>query len=178
MAAGKKGDSFIGTSAFMLVNVDRDAEEPVDFYQLNLGYFLSDKDVLSLELITWKYYAPLGAGIFPTDDKKYPGSVKGLGPGLAYQRFLWGEMYLALHATWFSQEYMSSTDVKIGTGEQLFMTVRAGYHFQFGKSFFLQPSIAVTSWPINRGLPPTFQEKEDGTSKYTVEPGLHLGFLF
>lgn len=178
MAAGKKGERFIGTSAFMLVNVDRDPVEPIDFYQLNLGYYLSDKDTLSIEIITWKYYHPLGEGISPSDDKKYPGYVKGLGPGLAYQRFLWGDMYAALHATWLKQEYFSAANVKIGTGEQLFMTLRAGYHFQFGKTFFLEPSFAVTSWPINTGLPPSFQEKEDGSPKFTVEPGLHLGFLF
>ncbi len=57
MAAGKRGDRFIGTSAFMLVNVDRDKDEPIDFYQLNLGYHLTNKDVLSIEIITWKYYA-------------------------------------------------------------------------------------------------------------------------
>lgn len=178
MAAGKKGDRFIGTSAFTLVNINRDENEPVDFYQLNLGYYLTDKDVLSIEVITWKYYHPLGYGIFPSDDQKYPGSVKGLGPGLAYQRFLWGQMYVALHATWLKQEYSTPANVKIGTGEQLFVAYRAGYHFQIGNTFFLQPSVAVTSWPINTGLPPSFQQKEDGASKFTVEPGLHLGFLF
>ncbi len=69
-------------------------------------------------------------------------------------------------------------NVKAGTGEQLFMMWRVGYHFQFVKSFFLEPSFAVTTWPINNGLPPSFQEKEDSAPKYAVEPGLHLGFLF
>ena len=178
MAGGKAGDRFVGTSAFMLVNVDRDDEKPIDFYQINFGYYLSDKDSLSIEIITWKYYHPLGEGMFPRDEKEYPGSVKGLGPGLAYQRYLWGDLYTAIHATWLKQDYLSEANVNIGTGEQLFIALRAGYHFQFGKSFFVEPSFAVTSWPLNTGLPLSFLEKENGSPKYTVEPGLHLGFLF
>lgn len=178
IAAGKKGDNFIGTSAFMLVNVDRDEVEPIDFYQLNFGYYLTDKDVLSIELITWKYYAPLGEGGWASADRKYPGYAKGQGPGLAYQRFLGDNVYAAVHAIWLKQEYSTLTNIEVGTGEQLFMMWRVGYHFQFGKSFFLEPSFTVTTWPINTGLPPSFQEKEDGAPKFAVEPGLHLGFLF
>lgn len=178
MASGKKGDLFIGTSAFILVNVDRDENQPIDFYQINLGYYLSDKDTLTIELITWKYYHPLGEGMFPSKEKEYPGYVKGLGPGLAYQRFLWGGMYMAFHGLWLKQEYFSSENVQLGTGEQLFLMLRAGYHFKLGNSFFIEPSATLTSWPINTGLPQSFQEKEKDSPKYTIEPGLNIGFLF
>lgn len=168
---------FIGSSAFMLANLDH-TDEPPHFYQLNLGYQLSQKDVLSLELITWTYYAPLGYGVLTTDTPKYPGSVKGVGPGLAYQRFLWRGLYAALHASWMKQEYRDVNKKKLAEGEQLFMTVRLGYHIEFGGHFFIEPSIALTSWPIQRGLPATFQEKENAAPKLAGEPGLHLGLIF
>lgn len=169
---------FVGSSAFVLFNLDRDTDEPPDFYQLNIGYQISKKDTVSLELITWTYYAPHGYLYSKASDKKYPGSVKGMGPGLAYQRFIWRDLYVALHAAWMKQEYRDSIKQKLAEGEQLFMAFRLGYHIEFGKNFFVEPSMAVTSWPIQRHLPASFKEKEDGAPKFTAEPGLHFGVIF
>lgn len=50
----KNKSYFIGSSAFMLKNLVPD-EKP-NFIQLNLGYRISNKDVISLELKTWRYF--------------------------------------------------------------------------------------------------------------------------
>ena len=51
---------FIGTSAFMLANLNPEEKDPPHFYQLNFGYRLTGKDVVSAELITWRYNGPIG----------------------------------------------------------------------------------------------------------------------
>ena len=45
---------FIVSSLFTLSNLIPDKNSP-DFYQLNLGYHITGKDVISLELKTGKY---------------------------------------------------------------------------------------------------------------------------
>jgi hypothetical protein len=173
---------FVGTSAFMLVNLVPDLEEPPRFAQLNVGYQISKKDTISAELITWRYYGPLGIPATDTAAKKvdkFPGDVTSLGMGLAYQRFLWGGLYSALHAVWFDQSYRSTEGAKLGSGKQLFMTARLGYHFSFASdALFIEPSLAVTHWPIDTNLPASFQQKEDKWPKYAFEPGLHVGYVF
>jgi hypothetical protein len=50
---------FVGSSLFMLANL-LPLSNPPAFYQLNYGYRLTPKDVVSIEAITWTYKAPLG----------------------------------------------------------------------------------------------------------------------
>jgi len=58
--------------------------------------------------------------------------------------------------------------------------VQLGYHFQFFKNrFFLEPSVAMTHWPINTNVPESFERVESKWSNYFLfEPGLHFGFKF
>lgn len=44
---------FVGSTFFMLGNLS--PKNKPDFVQLNLGYRITRKDVVSLELKTWKY---------------------------------------------------------------------------------------------------------------------------
>ncbi|HRK06604.1 MAG TPA: hypothetical protein PLZ57_02445 [Pseudobdellovibrionaceae bacterium] len=181
-AEPKAGSYFLGTSAFMLANLDRETTEPPRFAQLNLGYYLTSRDSISLELITWRYYAPHGAlWDATTAADKFPGHVTSHGAGLAYQRFLGSSsnFYLALHATWFRQEYRNNIKELSEWGQQLFVTLRAGYRIEVASGrLFIEPSLAVTHWPIESGMPADFQAQEDKWRKFQVEPGAHLGFTF
>ena len=49
---------FIGSTLFMLGNLA--PKNRPDFVQLNYGYRITGRDVISLELKTWKYAWPLG----------------------------------------------------------------------------------------------------------------------
>ena len=49
---------FTGSTFFMLENF-ASSNKP-DFVEINLGYRLTPKDVISIELKTWKYAWPLG----------------------------------------------------------------------------------------------------------------------
>lgn len=171
---------FIGSTLFMLANLVDDPEPP-NYYQLNLGYRITPKDVVSLEIITWNYYEPLGV---PHGQKKtatnFPGKVQAFGAGFAYKRFLWKRSYAQVHSTAFKQNYLNKENNKIQSGFQLFNTIRLGYQFRFLKNrLFLEPSIGCTFWPVNTNLPASFQVEENKYPKYLLgEPGLHFGFNF
>ena len=165
----------------MLYNLDKNEVDPPRFYQVNFGYQLTKKDVISVEWITWRYYAPLGASYEKMSDAayKFPGYVDAAGFGLAYQRFLWNNVYSAIHAVWLKQKYSDHNGIHLGEGEQLFFQFRLiGYHWAIGSFMFLEPNLAVTHWPINTGLPPSFQTQEDRWGKFQIEPGLHFGLNF
>ncbi len=170
---------FVGSSLFVLVNLVP-LKDPPSFFQLNYGYRVTPRDVVSLEAITWKYYAPLGipwGGSYGAAEEAFPGAVRAYGVGVVYQRFLWKGLYAALHAMPMRQIFFDASGETIGSGFQLFVTLRAGYHVElFSNRFFVEPSIAATYWPINTSLPQTFQQKEDKWPNYFLwEPGAHVG---
>lgn len=174
---------FVSTSAFMLMNLVPSETAP-HFAQLNFGVRLTPKDVLIVEAITWRYHAPLGIQYwdpgYGTPASRFPGHVRDVGVGLAYQRFFWRGLYATLHAVPFLQQYFDLEGERIQDGFQLFVAARAGYHFDFfRKRLFVEPSVAFTSWPINTHLPDDFQALEDGRAKvFLFEPGLHVGVSF
>lgn len=172
---------FIGSTLFVLLTPV--VEPSPQYYQLNYGYRLSAKDVVSFEAITWRYRGPLGRPYGPDYENAasdFPGTVQAFGAGAAYQRFLWEGFYSQIHATAFYQRYVDRSDREIQSGFQLFTTLRFGYHIElFNQRWFIEPSIAFTSWPINTNLPASFQVEEDKWNKYFLfEPGLHFGFNF
>lgn len=170
----------IGSTLFMLANLVDDPEPP-KYYQLNIGYRITTKDVVSLELITWNYYEPLGV---PYNQKasatNFPGRVQAFGAGLTYKRFVFKNTYAQFHSTLLRQNYLDEEDNKIQNGFQLFNTLRAGYQFRlFNNRLFIEPSVAMTFWPVNTNLPESFQTEEDKWKGYFLpEPGIHFGINF
>ena len=174
---------YVGSSAFIFMNLNTNDPNPPDFYQLNFGYRISPKSVLSVEAKTWKYAWPLGIpyGDSKTDpEEKYPGYAREFGIGIVYQRFLWKGAYASIDAANMLVKYMDENNNHIQNGYQLFMTYRLGYHIQFFKNrFFLEPSISMTHWPIRTNVPESFATLENKWPNYFFpEPGLHFGFKF
>ena len=172
---------FIGSTLFIIATPLLSPSP--EYFQLNYGYRITPKDVLSVEAITWAYQAPLGIPYGPDFDQaefNYPGKVKAYGVGLAYKRFIWKGVYAQVHSTALHQDYIDEAGEKIQSGFQLFNTLRVGYHIKlFNNRLFIEPSIAATSWPINTNLPASFQVEEDKWKSYLLfEPGLHFGFNF
>lgn len=174
-------DCFVGSTAFMLMNLDNN-ERP-DFIQLNIGYRISSKDVVSLEVKTWRYFQPLGIPYgksFNDPDEKFPGYIREHGFALAYQRFLWKGLYTGVHVMSAWQSFIDENDNKIDDGFQIFNTYRLGYHIKLFKGkFFIEPSIAVTHRPYHTKMSESFAQFDDKHSKFFFgEPGLHFGFNF
>jgi hypothetical protein len=174
---------FIGSTLWLLGNFIPDDPNPPELIQLHFGYHITPKDVVSVEFKTWRYGWPLGIPFgesFQAPGENYPGHVKAYGIGLVYQRFWWKGVYTSIDAGNMLQKYMDAENNHIQNGYQLFMTYRLGYQFQFFKNrFFIEPSVAITHWPINTNVPESFALVEAKWPKYFLfEPGLHFGFKF
>jgi hypothetical protein len=172
---------FIGSTFVMLGNFL--PENKPDFVQLNFSYRLTNKDVVSLELKTWKYAWSLGIPYGPSfeaPDEKFPGYIREYGFALAYQRFLWKGLYAGVHVMNAWQSFVNEDGNKIDNGFQIFNTYRIGYHVKLFKDrFFIEPSLAVTHRPYHTKMPDSFKQLDDKNSKFFFgEPGLHFGFNF
>lgn len=173
---------YIGSSAFFLGNFAK-VNKP-DFVQLNFGFRLTPKDVVSLELKTWKYAWPLGipayGPYFEAPGEEFPGYIRELGFALVYQRYFWKGLYAGVHVMNSFQRFVTADGQKIDNGFQIFNTYRAGYHFKLFKDrFFIEPSLAITHRPIHTTMPDSFKQVDDKWSKFQFgEPGLHFGYNF
>ncbi|MEL6627244.1 MAG: hypothetical protein AAFQ83_26500 [Bacteroidota bacterium] len=174
---------FIGSTLFMLGNLSP-VNRP-DFVQLNYGYRLTGRDVISLELKTWKYAWPLGIHplfneAYGTAEEAFPGDIREYGFALAYQRFLWRGLYAGAHVMHAWQTFTNENGEKVGNGFQIFNTYRVGYHIKLFKDrFFIEPSIAITHRPFHTEMPAGFKILDDKWSKFLFgEPGFHFGFKF
>ena len=173
---------FVGSSLFLLGNLSP-VEKP-DFFQLNFGYRITGKDVVSLELITWKYAWPLGINpllskSYGKAEEKYPGYIREYGIALAYQRYFWKGLYAAIHVMPMLQTFVNANGNKVDNGFHIFNTNRMGYHVKLFKDrLFIEPSIGIAGRPYHTKMPDGFKQKDDKWSKYTPELGLHFGFNF
>ena len=173
---------FVGSTLFVLSNLISDHNSP-DFAQVNFGYRITPKNAVSIELKTWKSAWPLGipyGDSFEAPAEKYPGHVRDFGIAVVYQRFWWKGAYTAIHAMNTLQEYTDEDNKKIQNGYMLFMTYRLGYHVQLFKNrFFIEPSVAMTHWPVKTNVPESFARLDSKWPSYFLfEPGLHFGVKF
>lgn len=173
---------FVGSTLFLLGNFAK--VNPPGFAQLNVGYRITGKDVISLELITWKHAWPLGINPFynkayGTTEEKFPGHIREHGFGIAYQRYFGKALYAAVHVAPMWQTYKNENGNKVGDGFIIFNTYRVGYHLKLIKDkFFIEPSLGVAGRPYFTEMPDGFKQKDDKWPKWTPEPGLHFGYNF
>lgn len=174
---------FIGSTLFLLGNLA--TTNPPDFIQLNIGYRITGKDVITIEPKTWKYAWPNGIHPFFNKaygkrEEKFPGYVREFGLSVSYQRFLHKGLYAELNVMPTLQKFVNDNGSKLGKGFQLFNTYRVGYHFKLFKDhFFIQPSVAITHRAYHTKLPNGFKQLDDKWSKFVFgEPGFHFGFNF
>jgi hypothetical protein len=173
---------FVGSSLFVLGNFD--TVDPPNFAQLNLGYRITRKDVISLELITWKSGWPLGINpifnkLYGKPEERFPGYIRDYGIGVAYQRYFWKGLYAAVHVMPMWQTFVNDSGNKVDNGFMIFNTNRVGYHIKLFKDrFFIEPSIGLAGRPYHTKMPDDFKQKDDKWSKYTFEFGLHFGYNF
>lgn len=175
---------FVGTSLFVLFG-NLDTKNPPNFVQLNIGYRITGKDVITIAPKTWRYAWPNGIHPFLNDayykpEEKFPGYVREIGITLSYTRFLWKGLYAQLDVmpTW--QLFVHDKNKKIDHGFQIFNSYRVGYHIKlFKDKFFFQPSICVTHRAFHTQLPDGFKQQDDKWSKFIFpEPGLNIGYNF
>ncbi len=173
---------FIGSTLFLFGNLDN--VNPPGFALLNGGYRITRKDVVSLELKTWKHAWPLGINPFYNDaykkpEEKFPGYIREYGFAIIYQRYLWKGLFLAVDATPMWQTYKNENGKKVGNGFIIFSTNKVGYHIKLFKDrVFFQPGLAIAGRIYQSDFPSDFKEKDDKWPKWTPEPSLNFGFNF
>lgn len=174
---------FVGSTLMVLGNfIPNDPNRP-DFAQVNLGYRITPKDAVFIELKTSKFSWPLGVPwgeLFDGTEHNFPGYVRQKVVGLAYNRYWWKGIFTGIHAMNAFQTYRDEEGKKLNNGFTLFLTYRVGYQFKFFKNrFFIEPSIGLTHWPVKTNTPPAFKAEEIKWPNYfAYEPGLHFGFNF
>ena len=173
---------YIGSSLFMLGNFIPNDQNPPEYVQLNIGYRITPKDVISLEFKRSIYAWPLGIPFGPSFDApglNYPGHARILAPTIGYQRFWWKGVYTSVYALNAFEKYLDQDDKKIGNGYTLYLNFHLGYQFKFFKNrFFFEPAIGCSYWPIRTNVPQSFELVEKKWNNYFIQPGLHFGFNF
>ena len=105
---------FVGSSLYMLGNFSK-VNNP-EYVQLNFGYRITPKDVLSLDFKRSIYSWPIGIPFGPSFDKpglNYPGHVRILAPTLGYQRFLWKGAFASVHALNAFEKYFDANKKRL-----------------------------------------------------------------
>lgn len=171
---------YIGSSFLMLGNFDK-VNNP-EYVQLNVGYRITPKDVVSFEFKRSIYSWPIGIPFGPSFDApglNYPGHARILAPTLGYQRFWWKGAYTSVYALNAFEKYFNENKQKIGNGYTLYMNFHLGYQFKFfNNRFFFEPAIGCSYWPVRTNVPESFKSVEKKWPNYFIQPGLHFGYNF
>ncbi|RAW02073.1 hypothetical protein [Pseudochryseolinea flava] len=171
---------FIGSTFFLLGNFSK-VNNP-EYIQLNVGYRITPKHVVSFEFKRSIYSWPIGIPFGPSFDApglNYPGHARILAPTLAYQHFWWKGVYTSVFALNAFEKYMNENKKKIGNGYTLYINFHLGYQLKFFKNrFFFEPAIGCSYWPIRTNVPESFKAVEKKWPNYFIQPGLHFGFNF
>jgi hypothetical protein len=173
---------FVGSSLLMLGNFIPDDPNPPEYIQLNVGYRITPKDVVSFRFKRSIYAWPIGIPFGPSFDapgENYPGHARILAPTLGYQRFWWKGVYTSVYALNAFEKYMDENNKEIGNGYTLYLDFYLGYQFNFFKDrFFFEPAIGISYWPVRTNVPESFKAVEQQWPNYFIQPGLDFGFKF
>lgn len=173
---------FVGSSLLMLGNFIPDDPNPPEYIQLNVGYRITPKDVVSFRFKRSIYAWPLGIPFGPSFDapgENYPGHARILAPTVGYQRFWWKGVYTSVYALNAFEKYIDVNNKKIGNGYTLYLDFYLGYQFKFFKNrFFFEPAIGISYWPVRTNVPESFKAVEQEWTNYFIQPGFDFGFNF
>ncbi len=173
---------FVGSSFLMLGNLIPNDPAAPEYIQLNVGYRITPKDVVSFDfkrsIYTWPIGIPFGPS-FNAPGLNYPGHARILAPTIGYQRFWWKGVFTSLHALNAFEKYLDKDNKKIGNGYTLYLNFHLGYQFKFFKNrFFFEPAIGCSYWPVRTNVPESFKAVEKKWTNYFIQPGLNFGFNF
>lgn len=171
---------YVGSTLYLLGNLDR-TNNP-EYVQVNFGYRITPKDVISFEFKRSVYAWPIGIPFGPSFDGpglNYPGHARILAPTIGYQRFWWKGVYTSVYSLNAFEKYMDEDKKKIGNGYTMYINFHLGYQFKFFKNrLFFEPAIGCSYWPIRTGVPESFKAVEKRWPNYFIQPGFHFGFNF
>jgi hypothetical protein len=173
---------FVGSTLLIFGNFIPNDPNPPEFIQLNVGYRITPKNVVSFRFKRSIYSWPLGIPFGPSFDApglNYPGHVRIIGPTLGYQHFWWKGVYTSVYALNAFEKYRDENNKKIGNGYTLYLDFYLGYQFKFFKDrFFFEPAIGISYWPVRTNVPASFKAAEQKWPNHFIQPGFDFGFRF
>lgn len=172
---------WVGSTLWLFGNLDK-TNNP-EYIQLNVGYRLTPKDVISLRfkrsIYSWPIGIPFTSPSFDAPGENYPGHARILAPTLGYQRFVWKGAFASVQALNAFEKYMDERGKKIGNGYTLYVDSYVGYQFKFFKNrFFFEPAIGISYWPLRTNVPESFKAIDKKWPNYFIQPGFDFGFNF
>ncbi|MCP9769088.1 hypothetical protein EGI22_14310 [Lacihabitans sp. LS3-19] len=171
---------FVGSSLYLLGNFDK--KDNPEYVQLNFGYRVTPKDVISIDFKRSVYSWPIGIPFGPSFRKpggNYSGHARILAPTIGYQHFWWKGVFTSVHALNAFEKYMDADNKKLGNGYTLYLNFHLGYQFKFFKNrFFFEPALGCSYWPVRTKVPESFKLVENKWPNYFIQPGLNFGFNF
>ena len=171
---------YAGSSLLLFGNFSK-VNKP-EYVQLNVGYRITAKDVVTLRFKRSIYAWPLGIPFGPSFDApglNYPGHVRILAPTIGYQRFWWKGAFTSVYALNAFEKYRDEDNKKTGNGYSLYLDFYLGYQFKFFKNrFFFEPAIGCSYWPVRKNVPASFTAAEKKWPNYFIQPGLDFGYNF
>jgi hypothetical protein len=115
-----------------------------EYVQLNVGYRITPKDVVSFEFKRSVYSWPIGIPFGPSFDApglNYPGHARILAPTLGYQRFWWKGVYTSVYAL-NALKNIWMRIMQIGNDTR-YIWILFGYHLSFLKPILFEPAIGL-----------------------------------
>jgi hypothetical protein len=171
---------YVGSTLYLLGNFA--AVNNPEYVQVNAGYRITPKDVISVRFKRSIYSWPIGIPFGPSFDApglNYPGHGRILAPTLGYQRFLWKGAYASVQALNAFEKYLDADNKKVGNGYTLYLDFYLGYQFRFFRNrFFFEPAIGCSYWPVRTNVPESFKAVEKEWPNYFIQPGFDFGFNF
>lgn len=172
---------FVGSTLYLLGNFSK-TNNP-EYIQLNAGYRITPKDVVSFRfkrsVYAWPIGIPFGSPSFDASGENYPGHARILAPTLGYQRFWWKGVYTSVYALNAFEKYMDGDKKKMGNGYTIYLDFYLGYQFKFFKNrFFFEPAVGISYWPVRTNVPESFKAVEQKWPNYFIQPGFDFGFNF
>jgi len=172
---------FVGSTLYLLGNFDK-VNNP-EYIQVNVGYRITPKDVVSFRfkrsIYSWPLGIPFGSSSFDAPGLNYPGHARILAPTVGYQRFWWKGAYTSVQALNAFEKYIDKNKKKIGNGYTLYLDFYVGYQFKFFKNrFFFEPALGCSYWPVRTNVPESFKLLEKNWPNYFFQPGFDFGFNF
>jgi hypothetical protein len=172
---------WIGSTLFLLGNFDK-TNNP-EYIQINVGYRITPKDVISLRfkrsIYSWPIGIPFTSPSFDAPGENYPGHARILAPTIGYQRFLWKGAYITVQSLNAFEKYYDENNRTIGKGYTMYIDSYVGYQFKFFKNrFFFEPGIGISYWPLRTNVPESFKAIDKKWPNYFVQPNLDFGFNF
>ena len=172
---------WVGSTLYLLGNLDK-TNNP-EYVQINVGYRITPKDVVSFRfkrsIYSWPIGIPFTSPSFDAPGENYPGHARILAPTIGYQRFLWKGAYVSVQSLNAFEKYYDENKKEIGKGYTMYIDSYVGYQFRFFKNrVFFEPGIGVSYWPLRTNVPDSFKAADKKWPNYFVQPNLDFGFNF